>query len=157
MRIRFVTGHDFASLGIRVAEHDGWCTHVEAVMPDGTLLGAHFRGGVMARAADYDKGIATRQLIVSLDAAHDEEDKFNAFLRSQVGKSYDLTALAGFALGRDWHKADSWFCSELIAAALEESGYIPHLASINSHISPRDLLLVLSACTPIPNMAGDLL
>jgi len=48
IRLRFVTGDDWISNAIRVGERDGWCTHVEAVMPDGTLLGAHLDGGVQA-------------------------------------------------------------------------------------------------------------
>ena len=171
IRLRFVTGNDFISNAIRVGERDGWCTHVEAVMPDGTLLCAHIQGGVMARPAGYDKGTATRELVITLnpeDYLGDTrglvvtqenglsivENAFYDFLRAQIGKPYDLTALAGAAFDRDWHQADAWFCSELQAAALEHSGWLPRLAAIDSHISPRDLLLVLSGRIAIPNMAG---
>lgn len=167
--IRFVTGNDWISNAIRFGERDGWATHAEAVMPDGSLLGAHLDGGVQIRPAGYDKATMTRELIVPIELGLDlvtlpaplltqqveRSDKFYAFLRAQVGKPYDITALAGLAFNRDWHRADSWFCSELMAAALEESGYCPRLASLDSHISPRDLLLCLSFAVPIPNMAGD--
>ena len=165
IRIRFVTGNDLISNAIRAYEHDGWATHVEAVMPDGSLLGAHLDGGVMARAVDYDKGTRTRELIVELceDDSHcaltgnvPQEiaripDRFHAFLRAQVGKPYDMTAIMGLALNRDWREPESWFCSELQAAALEACGYLPKLAAADNHISPRDLLLVLSGRVPIPN------
>lgn len=162
IRIRFVTCNDWISDGIRLYEHDGWATHAEAVMPDGSLLGAHLQGGVEIRPAGYDKATMTRELIVELkgidstqvSAWNTAESRFYAFLQAQVGKPYDRTALVGLALDRDWHQADSWFCSELMAAALEECGYCPRLASLNSHISPRDLLLGLSFRVPIPNMAG---
>jgi hypothetical protein len=170
IRLRFVTGDDWISNAIRVGERDGWCTHVEAVMPDGTLLGAHLDGGVQARPAGYDEGKATRALIVDLReencfgalsvgtpqdiAAQQCRESFYDFLRAQLGKPYDLMALAGAAFDRDWHRADSWFCSELQAAALERCGYLPRLAAIDSHVSPRDLLLVLSGRVDIPNMAG---
>lgn len=164
IRIRFVTCNDWISDGIRIYEHDGWATHAEAVMPDGSLLGAHLQGGVQIRPAGYDKATMTRELIVGLPdktasigeaaAVYTMEHDFLAFLQAQVGKPYDRTALIGLALDRDWHQADSWFCSELMAAALEECGYCPRLASLNSHISPRDLLLGLSFRVPIPNMAG---
>lgn len=160
IRIRFVTCNDWISDGIHLYEHDGWATHAEAVMPDGSLLGAHLQGGVEIRPAGYDKSTMKRELIVDLppfeDADHPwgMEDRFYNFLRAQIGKPYDSTALVGLALDRDWHQADSWFCSELQAAALEECGYCPRLASLNSHISPRDLLLGLSFRVPIPNMAG---
>ena len=161
IRLRFVTGDDWVSNAIRFGERDGWCTHVEAVMPDGALLGAHLDGGVQARPAGYDKGRATRELIVDLVDLHEAvefpdtaERKFYDFLRAQIGKPYDLTALAGAALNRDWHQDDSWFCSELQAAALEHCGYLPRLAAIDSHVSPRDLLLVLSGRISISNAAG---
>ena len=162
IKIRFVTGNDWISNAIRVGERDGWCTHTEAVMPDGTLLGAHLDGGVQARQVGYDKTTAKRELIVELPilpsiANFKIEDIFYNFLVAQLGKPYDLTALAGAAFDRNWHKANSWFCSELIAAALEDCKYIYPLAAIDSHVSPRDLLLVLSGRVAIPNMAGILI
>lgn len=180
IRIRFVTGNDFISNAIRAGERDGWATHCEAVMPDGTLLGAHLDGGVMARPTGYDKGTRTRELIVIIDPTlpitllssskamplpysgsitlnmnpgAEIEDKFHAFLRAQLGKPYDMTAIAGLALNRDWREPDSWFCSELQAAALEACGYLPRLSAADNHISPRDLLLVLSGRVSIPNAA----
>ncbi len=42
-----------------------------------------------------------------------------AFAHAQVGKPYDYTAIAGFLARRDWREDDSWFCSELQAAAFE--------------------------------------
>jgi hypothetical protein len=170
IRIRFVTGNDLISNAIRAGERDGWCTHVEAIMPDGTLIGAHINGGVEARPTDYDKGTRTRELIVELRADNDQETAFARFLDHQLGKPYDTTAVIGLGLSafvpflgyvaatiassiglnqiahkdRDWREPDSWFCSELIAAALEVCGYLPRLSAADNHISPRDLLLVLS-------------
>ena len=145
IKIRFVTGNDFISNAIRVGERDGWCTHVEAIMPEGTWLGAHLDGGVQARLADYDKITRTRELIIEIIAPNSNvEDKFNEFLRTQVGKPYDVKAVFGLGVGRNWRDANSWFCSELIAAALETCGYLPRLSVMDNHISPRDLLLVLS-------------
>jgi hypothetical protein len=177
IRIRFVTGNDFVSNAIRAGERDGWCTHVEAIMSDGTLVGAHIEGGVEARPADYDKETRTRELIVELRAEDDQETSFTRFLDHQLGKPYDTTAVIGLGLsavmpflgyvaaaiassiglneiahsGRDWREQDSWFCSELIAAALEAGGYFPRLSVADNHISPRDLLLLLSARVAIPN------
>lgn len=42
--------------------------------------------------------------------------------RSQIGKPYDLKALVGMALHRDWQEDDSWFCSELVAWAIAQGG-----------------------------------
>lgn len=158
IRLRFVTGNDLISEAIRAWQKDGWATHVEAVLPDGSLLGAH-EDGVKIRPAGYDKATMTRELFVELDGsgpgsvrrilraltiASAQEEAFYAFLVGQVGKPYDNTAIAGLVLGRDWREDDSWICSELMAAALEVCSYFPKLSSAVNHISPRDLLLLLS-------------
>ncbi|WP_315792213.1 hypothetical protein [Bradyrhizobium sp. SZCCHNRI1002] len=149
--IRFVTSDSAVSFGIRYFSYGFWASHVEAKMPDGSLLGAHLSGGVMARAADYDKGEFSRELYVSLMASDDEADKFHAFLRSQLGRPYDTEAIAAFVARRDWKKTDSWFCSELIAAALCQCGFFPdHLATDLNHVTPRDVLLMLSSRLTIP-------
>lgn len=158
IQIRLVWGYDAVSLLIRAGEHDGDCpTHAEAVMPDESLLGSHFIGGVMIRPKGYDASPVTapplRDLVVALDTTPDQEDAWWAFLRAQVGKPYDVTAIAGLALNRDWRAADSWFCSELMAAGLEACGYVGKLSSTDNHISPRDLLLVLSGRVPVAEAA----
>ena len=50
------------------------------------------------------------------------EDHIKAFLKQQVGKKYDFTALANFISRRDWQETSSWFCSELVAMALKVGG-----------------------------------
>jgi hypothetical protein len=143
--LRFVTGDSMVSAAIRHAEYGFWASHVEALMPDGTLLGAHIDGGVMARPRDYDKGQFTRERFVDIDAAPDVCDRFQAFLRSQLGKPYDTTAILAFVAARDWQEKDSWFCSELQAAALVACGWFASpLATEFNHITPRDLLLIVS-------------
>ncbi|SHG92531.1 hypothetical protein [Bradyrhizobium erythrophlei] len=145
--IRFVTGHDLVSDGIRAFEYGFWATHVEALMPDGTLLGAHAEGGVLARPHDYDKSVFTRELYVSIPATAAQTDAFHSFLRSQIDKPYDFKAIAGIALERDWQSTNAWFCSELQAAGLcrpEVAIFPPHLATEFNHVTPRDLLLIVS-------------
>lgn len=144
MRLRFVTCNDAVSAAIRFGEHGFWASHVEAVMPDGSYLGAHFDGGVKARPPGYDAKSLQREVFVPLPATAEEDAAFYAFLQSQVGKPYDIEAVAGLVAERDWRLPDAWFCSELQAAALESSGYLPTLAANVSKITPRDLLLVVS-------------
>lgn len=143
--LRFVTSGGAISAGIRAAEYGFWASHTEAVMPDGTLLGAHIDGGVQARPADYDKGQFSRQLFVHLPTDDDMAGKFYAFLRSQLGKPYDVEAIIAFVARRDWQEPDSWFCSEIQAAALVACGWFASpLATEFNHITPRDLLLIVS-------------
>lgn len=151
--VRFVTGSDFISRAIAFAEKDGWPTHCDVKVTGGCLVGAHIDGGVQARPPNYDRTTMSCELYVSIDVPDEVEEKFNAFVNAQIGKPYDVTAIAGVVFGRDWRERDSWFCSELVAAALEDCGYLPMLASADNHISPRDLLLVLSGKFSIPNAA----
>jgi hypothetical protein len=145
IRIRFVTDGDPVSAGIRAAEYGFWASHTEAVMPDGTLLGAHYDGGVQARAAEYDKDSFSQEMIVSIPAEPAMTDAFHSFLRAQLGKPYDVEAIVAFVARRDWQDPNKWFCSELQAAALAACGWFPAaLATEFNHITPRDLLLIIS-------------
>lgn len=118
-------------------------------MPDGTMLGAHIDGGVLARPADYDNAAWTQQLFVDLPATARQDDAFFAFMTSQIGKEYDLAVICALALSpligeRDWRQHDHWVCSELLAAALEESLWCPPLATSVNFVTPRDNLIGIS-------------
>ncbi len=127
--------------------------HVDAVTPSGALLGAQqasglggMPSGVYARPADYGAAFGmTKCVSVALPATPEQEDAFYEFLQAQVGKPYDLTCIAGFVAGRDWHDPGAWICSELQAAALEHAGIIRPLAAPANKITPAGLLLVCSA------------
>jgi hypothetical protein len=145
--IRFVAGSDLISRAIRLGEYGFWATHVETLMPDGTLLGAHASGGVQARPKEYDRGKFSKQLFVSIPATPEQTDRFNTFLRAQIGKPYDFEAIIGIVAQRDWRKDKAWMCSELVAAGLcqDKVGiFPPHLAIEFNHVTPRDLLLIVS-------------
>ncbi|MET4341925.1 hypothetical protein [Bradyrhizobium sp. RT9a] len=143
--LRFVTGDSPISFAIRAAEYGFWASHVEALTPDGTLLGAHVESGVLNRSRDYDKGQFTRELFVSLSVEQAIANAFHAFLAAQIGKPYDMRAIAAFVARRDWQDESAWFCSELQAAALAACGWFATpLATEFNHITPRDLLLIVS-------------
>jgi hypothetical protein len=153
--LRFVDGQDMVAAGIRAAEYGFWAIHTEALMPDGTLLGAHWQGGVQARAHDYDAGQYTKDLYVQIAASPAMTDSFHSFLRAQLGKPYDVNAIAAFVAGRDWQEPGAWFCSELQAAALAHCGWFEsQLATEFNKITPRDLLLIVSGRVAITGVAA---
>lgn len=130
--------------------HGAGFSHVDAVMPDGSLLGARsdvclgVPSGVQIRPPHYAD--FARVLPVSLAASDLQSHGFNNFLQGQIGKPYDMEAILGFAVGRDWRNPNAWFCSELIAAALESGGWFPFgLATPANKLDPDDLLLATSA------------
>jgi uncharacterized protein YycO len=145
--IRFVAGNDFISRGIRLFEYGFWATHVETLMPDGTLLGAHARDGVQARPRDYDKGKFSKEEFVDIPATPEQTDGFHTFLRAQIGKPYDFKAILGLVMQRDWRSDKAWMCSELVTAGFcqDKVGiFPPQLATKFSRVTPRDLLLIVS-------------
>jgi len=139
--------------------HGAGFSHVDVVLADGRLLGARdevcdgVAAGVQIRPADYAR--FTRKLVVSIATGAANAQGFDTFLRAQLGKPYDMRAIIGFAVGRDWRESDSWFCSELVAAALETAKIFPYrLATPANKIDPDDLLLALSAIAPLDAGAG---
>lgn len=97
--LRFVTCHDPVSDTIRRAEMGFWASHVEALMPDGALLGAHYDGGVEARPRDYDKGQWSKELYVRVPCDPAAVQAFEDFLIAQIGKPYDMGAIGKMAVG----------------------------------------------------------
>lgn len=146
--LQFSARDDAGSTAIKLFER-GWCSHVDTVFPDGSLLGARSDevggkpAGVQLRPANYmqfDKTVRYTLRMPTYNAV-----AFADFLQKQIGKPYDEKAIVAFALGRDWHNPDAWFCSELVAAALEQSGWFPNKISEDANfLTPRDLEIIIS-------------
>lgn len=147
IRLRFVQYEGVISDAIAAVQRDGWATHVEAVTAQGTWIGAQSPDGVKDRAAGYDSGSTIlRQQIVELhDATPAQAEAFYAFMHSQVGKPYSYMGCASLTLGlRQWDAGKAWFCSELVAAALDYAGYW-RLPTETNHVSPRDAYMLVIA------------
>lgn len=147
VRLRFVQGLGFRSRVIGWFSA-GFLSHVDAVLPDGTLLGARsdiIKGvptGVQIRPPGYEN--VALEMVMEIPATAFQEVAFYRFLRAQLGKPYDRTAIWAFAFNRDWHEADAWICSELQAAALEAAGILPKLFEDVWKITPVALANAVS-------------
>lgn len=146
--LQFSTMSDIGSWAIREFSH-GPFSHVDAVLPDGSLLGARddicmgIPAGVRIRPPNYARFSLIKQ--VTIPCSDGQILKWLDWQHAQVGKPYDETAILAFAADRNWREEDSFFCSELQALALEQSGYFPHnLSAPANKITPDDLLLALS-------------
>lgn len=129
-------------------------SHVDIELPDGSLLGSSDSPnasvvsgnprGVAIRPNNYEQYGYRRRVVLDTDC-----DIVGAAL-TQLGKPFDNSALSGFIsdklpIYRDWRAEDRWFCSELVAWALEQSGFWGKIIAIwpKSRISPPDLLMIL--------------
>jgi hypothetical protein len=147
--LQFSRMNDLGSDFIRLYDHGSW-SHVDNVLPDGSLLGARDDTcggkpeGVQIRPDGYLPFTATKRVVLMCTTT--QSDVWLSFIQAQIGKPYDETAIAGFVLNRDWRRDDSWFCSELACAALETSKIFPFpLAAQANKVTPDDLFLVASA------------
>lgn len=144
--LRFVDGGGFVAATIQKFEYGFWADHVECLMPDGkTIIGAYLGKGVQRNVVGYDASTSSEELYVPVPCSQEQQDKFYAFIESQVGKPYDTKAVLGIALERNWQDPGQWFCSELQTAGMIAAGIFPeHLATQLNHVTPRDLLLIVS-------------
>lgn len=68
-----------------------------------------------------------------------------AWLREQVGKRYDATALVGIYFRRDWQEDDSWFCSELTEKFIQLFVGARFRTTVNRITPAHQAMLVLPA------------
>lgn len=150
--LQFVEGSGLGAGLIRWYDH-GQYSHVDTVLPDGTLLGARddtiagIPPGVQIRPASYVAGETVRRVILPVSDV--QEAAYYAFLQAQVGKPYDEAAIAAFAAGTTWSSPGSWFCSMLVAYGLQLVKVFNTLSEDTTKVAPDTLLLLISALFPI--------
>jgi uncharacterized protein YycO len=151
VKLRFVLGSDLASSAIALFSA-GYFSHVDAIVPTASglaLLGSRNDevggkpAGVQIRPFGYAP--VKRSLVLSVTATAEQETAWLKFLTAQIGKPYDKPAIWAFAFGRDWREPDSWFCSELQAAALESCGIVKSLVFPPNKVTPAELAQIVSA------------
>lgn len=148
IQFQFVLGKGLSSQAIAWYSA-GHFSHVDAVLPDGRLLGARSdgpggtRSGVQIRPPFYEQW--KQRVVMTLGSDETKSRKFYDWLITQTGKPYDHTAIWGFVTGRDWRSADAWFCSELGAAAIEIADICPLLYAPRNKVTPACLATVMSA------------
>jgi hypothetical protein len=132
--LQFVTCSDPASWSIPTFQR-GWCSHVDSVMDDGSLLGAWLDGGVQIRPPNYEKFSRVERVVIAVP--YYKERAYWDFLKAQVGKPYDKPAIVAFAVNRDWHSPDAWFGDEVVAAELEHAEVARKLAPCVNRLDAR--------------------
>lgn len=100
------------------------------------VLGAVVGKGVSLREMSQVLESSTQYAIAKVDVS----DKAIDYAISQLGKKYDYSAILGFPTRSDIENQNKWFCSELVAWAIERSGTDLFNEPI-SRITPRDLAI----------------
>jgi hypothetical protein len=152
--LRFVEGTAIWSKAIIALEKTAMPftpSHVEVRMPDGALLGARFNGGVQKRPMGYDNGHFSSEFFLSLATSEEQATAFHAFLESHIGEPYDWPAIMGFLIPAHLHDTNHTICSALVARGLRTCEWFSTPLATPEHlISPRDLLVMLSARMYVP-------
>jgi hypothetical protein len=126
-------------------------SHVDVILPDGTLFGARTdhpvngKTGVQRRPPGYGAREWIRREVFSLKSTPAQEKKGYDFLLAQEGKPYDKLAIVAFFTTRDWREDDSWFCDELYLRFLEVAGVCPPLYLPANRMNPTGAAVVASA------------
>lgn len=135
IRLLFSRGKTLVSTSIATVTLS-WCSHVDFILPDGSLLGAvPSKGVILQPATDREFFARAEEYIVDAPASAIE------YAVSQLGKPYDWSGVFSFLFPeRDWQDDSKWFCSELVFASLAQAGVL--LLNGNPHkITPGNLLL----------------
>ena len=130
-------------------------SHVDCVMPDGSLAGARsdrikppgsniaIEPGFRIRPDDYEHW--ERRDIVRLWVSKTAAKKRLAWIKHHIGDPYDTGAIIGFLLGHADHDRGAYICSAAATASAVAGGIIGKPPVPVSQITPNDLRLMLYA------------
>jgi len=138
IRLHFCRSNLPGALLIQAALFSRWnhvAIEVEGVIYDATLGDGVAKSTPQALRAKYNE-------IQSVEIPNLNERGVVAFLESQLGKSYDWTALIALPFRQDWQDPQKWFCSELAAEALIRGGW-NELMFPSYRVTPRDLRILV--------------
>lgn len=134
-QLLFTTTNLPLSLLIR-ARSGGPYSHVALIDGDQVIeavAGSGVRRAPLQRALERASGAAVMMVPSSNPTA------VLAMARSQIGRPYDWSGIAGLGVNRDWQEPDAWFCSELVAWAFEQAGQPLVRADAVSRVTPQNL------------------
>lgn len=117
-------------------------SHAAWICRDGSVIEAWTEGGVRRVASlseAHEPG--TRVDIFAIELTDEQHASVEKFLAEQLGQKYDWLGILGFLTRKRMESHDAWFCSELIAAALNQAGVWPLLRIPACKVPPCLLML----------------
>lgn len=154
--LRFVEGdHSFISWDIEARANVTMPlipSHTEMLSRDRkSFIGAHIDGGIQARPIGYDAGKFKSELL--LDLGPEGDAAAYAYMESKIGEPYDWHSIIDFLLPINWHEYNHVICSAFMTLTLRKKLFFPKPVAAPAHmISPRDLLLMVSAVIEVPGI-----
>lgn len=150
--LAFSTSEWFSSAFLRWAQRCEY-SHVEVVFNAGTddeyAIGARTKG--VNKYTDFSHLINRK--FRTIEVSDEQYRKFYDFLHNRIGEKYDWRAYLGFALFKNTHVKDAWFCSEIVQSAFQYAG-IEVLENAPAYwCMPRDFWISGALGKPIP--AGE--
>lgn len=140
MRVLFCTSKLPGAVMIRAFTWSDW-SHVALVDGDEVIEATW----PAVRIAPLAEVIAKHSAHVIVDLPSRSPAKVIQAARSQLGKGYDLSALPGLLVRRDWQEPDKWFCSELVAWAFAQGGSPLFRPEAMHRITPQHLWMLAPA------------
>lgn len=120
MKVIFTNKHNsISSYLIRLVTLSKY-SHMAVLLEDGNVIDTTLVSGVRIQSLEkFSEHYVDRTI---REVSLPDEKAAVDFLYYQIGKSYDWTALIGIAFRNKWTDDDSWFCSELVEAAIKAGG-----------------------------------
>lgn len=150
IRLSFVCGSDISSRLIAwYGNGYGGFSHVDSMLPDGSLLGARsdrigqIPPGVQIRPDNYERW--TRRSVVEIPATELRAIAWETWLRKQIGRPYDIQAIWGFVLGERKHGEGRWICSACAFESLEQVNLLKPTPVPAAQITPDSLFELVTA------------
>lgn len=137
MKVYFCRSNSFYGALIRLFTFSKW-NHV-AIEIDGSVFDASAPYGVMEWT--FNDFVAQYSKIETVVVKGDNI-KSKRFAKQHVGKPYDWGAIFALPFRASWDDPDKWFCSEYVAAILNESG-APKFRKQNHRITPDNLWMAV--------------
>lgn len=132
VRIQLSTESGPVSEFIRWYTWSNW-SHIDLVLPSGSLLGARLDGGVQVR----DPGYANFSKTLMLEAPDAPQSIYEEALK-QVGKPYSKETILGLAVRQDYGSDAEFDCSEFVTYASIQAGFPFFITQHADRITPRD-------------------
>ena len=138
MKVLFCTSTLPGAVLIRAVTWSSW-SHVALVLDNGNVIEATYP---KVREVPLEIILHNHKKWVIVDIPTDDDKLIEEYARSQVGKPYDITALLGILVHRQWTDEDSWFCSELVANSFTKGGFSLFREETIHRITPQNLWML---------------